>query len=174
MSGNLNSVLIDGNLTRDPEMKTTPRGTKVCNFGLASNRYYEQDNEKVKEVSFFEIESWARLADACAKHLDKGRGVRVSGRLKQDRWADQSGNARTKVKIVADQVIFKPSIKGKDKSEDNNSEDSKSEDSNIEEGASYDLAVAEGDPEAESEAEQRAAQKAGQKAAQKSAQRDKK
>ena len=53
MAGNLNSVLIDGNLTRDPELKTTTRGSRVCNFGLASNRYYEQDDEKVKEVSFF-------------------------------------------------------------------------------------------------------------------------
>jgi len=142
MSGNLNSILIDGNLTVDPELKTTPRGSKVCNFGLASNRYYEQDNEKVKEVSFFEIESWARLAEACANYLVKGRGVRVVGRLKQDRWTDQAGGIRNRIKIVAGHVIFKPSIK---KEGDGSSEDS------IESGASYDLdmAVAEGDPEAE-------------------------
>ena len=128
MSGNLNSVLIDGNLTRDPETRTTPRGSTVCNFGLASNRYYEQDDEKIKEVSFFEVESWARLADACSSHLSKGRGVRVVGRLKQDRWEDQEGNNRSRVKVVADHIIFKPRISKVDE-----------KDETIEEGEPYDL-----------------------------------
>ncbi|MGI9256374.1 MAG: single-stranded DNA-binding protein [Salinispira sp.] len=132
MSGNLNSVLIDGNLTRDPETKTTPRGSKICNFGLASNRYYEQNDERVKEVSFFEIESWSRLAEACGNHLTKGRGVRVVGRLKQDRWADPDGNARNRVKIVAEHIIFKPIITKPAEA-----------DNTIEEGTQYDLAVAE-------------------------------
>ena len=134
MAGNLNSVLIDGNLTRDPELKTTTRGSRVCNFGLASNRYYEQDDEKVKEVSFFEVESWSRLADACSNHLKKGRGVRVVGRLKQDRWADQEGNNRSRVKVVAEHIIFKPRI--------TKTVETGEEEDVIEDGESYDIAEA--------------------------------
>jgi single-strand DNA-binding protein len=111
MSSTLNSVLIDGNLTRDPELRSTPKGTKVCSFGLASNRFYEVNEERVKEVNFFDVESWAKLGEACANHLEKGRGVRVIGRLKQDRWQNEDGQNRSRVKIVADHIVFKPTIK---------------------------------------------------------------
>ena len=109
----LNSVLIEGNLTRDPEYSHTPKGTPVCNICVASNRYYRLDDEFQEEVSFFNVETWARLADACSDHLEKGRGVRVVGRLKQDRWQDQEGNPRSKVKIVAEHVEFKPVFRGR-------------------------------------------------------------
>lgn len=111
----LNSVLVEGNLTRDPELRATPNGTSVCGFGIASNRYYRREEEFQQEVSFFEVETWWRLAEVCAGKLEKGRGVRVVGRLKQDRWQDQEGNPRSKVKIVAEHVEFKPIFKGKDK-----------------------------------------------------------
>ena len=104
----LNSILVEGNLTRDPELKATPKGTPVCSFSVASNRFYKQDQEYQKEVSFFDVETWAKLAESCAEYLEKGRGVRVVGRLKQDRWQDQEGNPRSKVKIVAEHVEFKP------------------------------------------------------------------
>ncbi len=104
----LNSILVEGNLTRDPELKCTPSGTPVCAFSVASNRFYKQDQEYQKEVSFFDVETWAKLAESCAEYLEKGRGVRVVGRLKQDRWQDQDGNPRSKVKIVAEHVEFKP------------------------------------------------------------------
>ena len=110
----LNSILIEGNLTRDPELNHTPKGTPVCGFGVASNRFYKQDDEYQKEVSFFEVETWARLAEACSEHLEKGRGVRVVGRLKQDRWQDPEGNPRSKIKIVAEHVEFKPVFAKKD------------------------------------------------------------
>lgn len=113
----LNSILIEGNLTRDPELKATPKGTPVCSFSVASNRFYKQDEEYQKEVSFFDVEAWAKLAESCAEYLEKGRGVRVVGRLKQDRWQDQEGNPRSKVKIVAEHVEFKPVFTKKDDTE---------------------------------------------------------
>ena len=104
----LNSILLEGNLVRDPESKTLPTGSQVCNFAVASNRFYKQNDELEKEVSFFDVEAWSRLAQACAENLKKGRGVRVVGRLKQDRWTDPEGKSRSKVKIVAEHVEFKP------------------------------------------------------------------
>ena len=81
MLNNLNSVLIEGNLVRDPELKYSPKGAAVCSFALASNRYFKQDEETQKEVSFFDVTTWARLAEVCGEYLKKGRGVRVVGRL---------------------------------------------------------------------------------------------
>ncbi len=111
MLNNLNSVLIEGNLVRDPELKYTPKGAAVCSFALASNRYFKQDEETQKEVSYFDITTWARLAEVCGEYLKKGRGVRVVGRLKQDRWTSPEGQARSKVEIVAEHVEFKPQMK---------------------------------------------------------------
>ncbi len=104
----LNSILIEGNLTADPQLSETPKGTAICTFSIASNRFYHAEGETEKEVSFFEIEVWARLAEACAAALTKGSGVRVVGRLKQDRWTDADGTAHEKVRIVAEHVEFKP------------------------------------------------------------------
>jgi single-strand DNA-binding protein len=104
----LNSILVEGNLVRDPNLSKTPRGTQVCTFSLASNRYYRMDNQSQKEVSFFEIEVWSKLADTCAENLRKGRGVRVVGRLKQDRWADAEGKNHSRIKIIGEHVEFKP------------------------------------------------------------------
>ena len=105
----LNSILVEGNLTKDPTLSTTPKGTAVCNFSVASNRFYRSNDELQKEVSFFDVEVWSRLAERCADELHKGRGVRVVGRLKQDRWQDTEGNPRARVKIVAEHVEFRRS-----------------------------------------------------------------
>jgi primosomal replication protein N len=82
---NLNSILIEGNLVRDPEFRSTPKGTALCKFSLASNRFFRQDSDLEKEVSFFEAEAWGKLAETCNNQGRKGRGVRVVGRLKQER-----------------------------------------------------------------------------------------
>ena len=108
---NLNSILIEGNLTKDPVFTETPKGTAVCKFPIATNRYFKQEDEIQSEVSYFDIETWARLAEVCSDHLAKGRGVRVVGRLKQDRWNDNEGNAKSRIKIVAEHVEFKPVVK---------------------------------------------------------------
>lgn len=109
----LNSILIEGNVVRDAVIKETPRGTQVCTFSIASNRYYRQDDEFEQETSFFEVETWAKLADACGKNCLKGRGIRVVGRLKQDRWTSPEGKNFSKVKVVAEHVEFKPQFKNK-------------------------------------------------------------
>ncbi len=111
MLNNLNSIIVEGNLVRDPILKTTPNGHQVCSFSVASNRFYRQNEETEKEVSFFDVETWSRLAQTCAETLKKGRGVRVVGRLKQDRWEDASGKTQAKIKIVAEHVEFKPVFK---------------------------------------------------------------
>jgi single-strand DNA-binding protein len=108
MNNNLNSVLIEGNLVRDPVIKTTTKGTALCTFSLASNRYYRRNDAMEQEVSYFDIQTWGNLADDCYGNGKKGRGARVVGRLKQERWSDEDGKARSKVLIVAEHVEFKP------------------------------------------------------------------
>jgi len=103
----LNSVLIEGNLVRDPEKKELESGSKLCTFSVASNRFFNQDNEKKSEVSFFDVEVWNKTAELCLKTLSKGRGVRVVGRLKQERWADKEGHHHSRVKVVGENVEFK-------------------------------------------------------------------
>jgi single-strand DNA-binding protein len=111
---NLNSILIEGNLVREPLLRATPKGTSVCTFRLASNRYFKQDAGYEKEVSFFDVQTWSRLADACYNLGKKGRGVRVVGRLKEDRWSSSDGKPHSKVTIVAEHVEFRPMIKKED------------------------------------------------------------
>ncbi len=108
---NLNSIIVEGNLTRDPEYRLTPNGKPVCMLSVASNRYYKKDEETKEETSFFNVETWAKLADNCNQYLTKGRGVRVVGRLKQDRWTNAEGQNRERLKIVAEHIDFKPQYK---------------------------------------------------------------
>ena len=108
---NLNSILLEGNLVADPELRYTPKGAAVCSFRVACNRFYKQEEELQKEVSYFDVTAWNRLAEVCNEYLTKGRGVRVVGRLKQDRWEDGEGKTRSKVHIVAEHVEFKPKFK---------------------------------------------------------------
>ena len=112
---NLNSILIEGNLVKDPLLRSTPKGTQICTLRLASNRYYKQETGFEKEVSFFDVETWSRLAEACYAKAKKGRGVRVVGRLKQDRWNGPDGKPYSKVSIVAEHVEFRPEFKKDEK-----------------------------------------------------------
>jgi single-strand DNA-binding protein len=104
----LNNILIEGNLVRDPLLRSTTRGTPICTFRLASNRYYKQDTGFEKETCFFNVETWAKLAEYCYNTGRKGQGIRITGRLKQDRWKGQDGKAHSRVTIVAEHVSFKP------------------------------------------------------------------
>ena len=110
---NLNSILLEGNLTRDPELRYTPSdgtspGSPVCTLVVSTVRTYKVEGERHEEVSFVEATTWGKLATVCAEHLAKGRGVRVVGRIKQERWEDTDGNARSKIVIVAEHVEFQP------------------------------------------------------------------
>jgi single-strand DNA-binding protein len=108
---NLNSILLEGNLVRDPELSYTPKGTPVCTFSVATHRYFKQEEEYQEETSYFDVTVWNRLAEVCGQYLTKGRGVRVVGRLKQDRWENGEGKTRSKVHVIAEHVEFKPRAK---------------------------------------------------------------
>jgi single-strand DNA-binding protein len=108
---NLNSILIEGNLVKDPLFRSTAKGTSLCTFSLASNRYHKQDSGLEHEVGFFDVETWSKLAENCFNQGHKGRGVRVVGRLKQDRWSGPDGKQRSKITIVAEHVEFRPEFK---------------------------------------------------------------
>ena len=108
---NLNTILIEGNLVRDPEFKKSPTGTAICKFSIATMRSYKSGEGFEKETSFFDIETWAKLAEACREKGKKARSCRVVGRLKQDRWTDTDGKTRSKVVIVAEHVEFKAEFK---------------------------------------------------------------
>jgi single-strand DNA-binding protein len=108
---NLNSILIEGNLVKDPLFRSTTKGSSLCTFRLASNRYYKQDSGLEHEVSFFDVETWSKLAENCHNLGRKGRGVRVVGRLKEDRWAGADGKMRSRITIVAEHVEFRPDFR---------------------------------------------------------------
>jgi single-strand DNA-binding protein len=105
---NLNSVLVEGNLTKDPSLKVISTGTAVGKFTIAVNRFWKKDNEPQESVSYIDIEVWAGLAETCSQYLKKGRGVRIVGRLEQDRYILDVGTYKEKLKIVAEHVEFKP------------------------------------------------------------------
>jgi single-strand DNA-binding protein len=102
----LNMTVTEGRLTGDPVVKTTEKGTLLCTFSIAHNRYYRKGEDTEKETSFFDVEAWERTAELCRDLAVKGKLVRVSGRLKQDRWEDADGKHRARVLIVADRVEF--------------------------------------------------------------------
>jgi single-strand DNA-binding protein len=103
-----NKVLLMGNLTRDPEVRYTPKGTAIANLGLAVNRVYTTETgEQKEEVTFVDIEVWGRQAETAGQYLSKGRPVFVEGRLRLDSWEDkESGQKRNRLKVVAERVQF--------------------------------------------------------------------
>src|SRR5881398_3293124 len=99
-----NKVILLGNLTRDPEVRYTPKGSAVCDLGVAVNRQYNLDSgEKREEVTFVDVVLWSRLAEIAGEYLKKGRPVFIEGRLQLDTWDDkQSGQKRSKLKVVGE------------------------------------------------------------------------
>ncbi|MEM9423373.1 MAG: single-stranded DNA-binding protein [Spirochaetota bacterium] len=101
--GSTNSVIIQGNLVREPEISQLTGGTYVANFTVAVNRnYLKRDGTWHNEVSYFDCVAWAEEAQRCNNHLKKGHPVKVVGRLKQERWQDKEGNPHSKVKIISE------------------------------------------------------------------------
>lgn len=107
---NLNKVLLLGNLTRDPELRHTPKGSAVADFGLAVNRKVQDGSGGWKdETTFVDVTVWGSSAENAHKYLTKGRGVFIEGRLQMDVWDDKTtGQKRTKLKVVADNLQFLP------------------------------------------------------------------
>ncbi|MBE7412860.1 MAG: single-stranded DNA-binding protein [Leptospiraceae bacterium] len=103
---NIAHIVMDGNLTADPEAKKTPNGKNVTTFSIAVNHTDPKGDKEEGEVSFFDVEAWEKDGEACASYLKKGRKVTVIGTLRQDRWKTADGLSRQKYKIVASRVRF--------------------------------------------------------------------
>jgi len=104
---NLNKVMLIGNLTRDPEVRYTPKGTAVADIGLAINRYFQNDNgERQEETTFVDVTLWGKQAELAQQYLGKGRPVYIEGRLQLDSWQDKDGQKRNKLKIVCENMQF--------------------------------------------------------------------
>ncbi len=99
-----NRVILLGNLTRDPEVRYTPKGSAVCDLGLAVNRVYTTEGgEKREEVTYVDVVLWSRLAEIAGEYLKKGRPVFIEGRLQLDSWDDkQTGQKRSKLKVIGE------------------------------------------------------------------------
>ncbi|MCX6970467.1 MAG: single-stranded DNA-binding protein [Verrucomicrobia bacterium] len=103
---NVNKVILIGNVTRDPEVKFTPKGSAVADLGLAINRNYTLDNgEKREETTFVDVELWGRLAEIAGEYAKKGRPIYIEGRLRMDTWEDKtSGQKRSRMKVVGENL----------------------------------------------------------------------
>lgn len=101
----MNKVVLIGNLTRDPELRTTPGGVSLCTFSIAVNRNFTNSAGE-READFFNITVWRGLAENCAKYLAKGRKVGIAGSLQSRNYEDKDGNKRYTIDVVADDVEF--------------------------------------------------------------------
>ncbi|MFC1663037.1 single-stranded DNA-binding protein [Patescibacteria group bacterium] len=104
----LNKAMVIGNLTRDPESRSTPNGQNVCNFSIATNRIWkdQKTNERKQSVEYHNIVAWGKLADTCSQYLKKGKKAYIEGRLQTRTWEDQAGNKRNRTEIVAMNLIL--------------------------------------------------------------------
>jgi single-strand DNA-binding protein len=107
-ASNINVVVITGNLTRDPELRSTPGGTSVCKLRVAVNsrRKDGQTGEWVDKPNYFDVTVWGAQGENCANYLSKGRPVAIEGRLDWREWEDKEGNKRQGVEVIANSVQF--------------------------------------------------------------------
>ena len=105
---NFNKVILAGNMTRDPELRYTPKGTAIAKFGLAINRNWTgEDGQKREEVTFVDVDAFGKQAEVIGQYLRKGRPVLVEGRLKLDQWDDkQTGQKRSRLGVVLESFSF--------------------------------------------------------------------
>ena len=107
-ASNINRVIITGNLTADPELRSLPSGTALCKLRVACNtrRKDNSTNEWVDKPNYFDVTVWGAQGENCANYLSKGRGVAVDGRLEWREWESQDGSKRQAVEIIANSVQF--------------------------------------------------------------------
>ena len=109
----INKALLYGNLTRDPELKSLPSGTQVCEFGIATNRIWKDKNgQKQESADFHNIVVFGRQAELIKQYLRKGSGVFLEGRIQTRSWEAQDGTKRYRTEIVADRMQFGPKSGG--------------------------------------------------------------
>ena len=109
---NINRVIITGNLTRDPELRSTSGGTSVCSLRIAVNSRRKEGDQWVDKPNYFDITVWGSQGENCAQYLAKGRPVAIDGRLNWREWEDKEGNKRQTIDIIADSVQFLGSPQG--------------------------------------------------------------
>ena len=103
----LNKVFLMGNLTREPELRYTPGGAAVCEFGIAINRTFTSNNQTREEVCFVDIVVWGKSGELCQRYLSKGSQALIEGRLQYDQWEDKTtGRRSSRLRVVADNVQF--------------------------------------------------------------------
>jgi len=103
----LNKAQIIGNVTRDPEVRTTPQGQTVCSFGVATNLIWtDSSGQRQEKAEFHNIVAWRKLAEICGQYLKKGSKVYIEGRLQTRTWDDQNGVKRNRTEIIADNMIL--------------------------------------------------------------------
>lgn len=102
----INKVMLLGNLTRDPELKYTPKGTAVCTMGLATNRTWVVDGQSKDDVQYHNLVAWNKLAELCGKLLSKGKKIYIEGRLSYREYTGKDGVARKTTEIVIDDFIL--------------------------------------------------------------------
>jgi single-strand DNA-binding protein len=105
---NLNKVMLIGNLTRDPELRVTPKGTAICTFSIAVNRKFKDDSGgEREEVTYIDIEAWGKSGENISKYCTKGRPLFVEGRLRLDQWEDKTTKEkRSRMKVVLENFQF--------------------------------------------------------------------
>lgn len=105
---NLNKCMLMGNLTKDPELRVTPKGTAICQFSIAINRKYKDAaGADCEEVTYVDIEAWGKTGENVAKYMTKGHPIFVEGRLRLDVWEDKTTKEkRSRMKVVCDNVQF--------------------------------------------------------------------
>ena len=105
---NLNKVMLIGNLTRDPELRVTPKGTAICTFSLAVNRKFKDESGgEREEVTYVDIEAWGKSGENISKYCTKGRPLFVEGRLRLDQWEDKNTKEkRSRMKVVCENFQF--------------------------------------------------------------------
>lgn len=112
----LNSLILEGNVCKEPEIKEINGERNLATFSIAVNRYYKKsDGDFEQEVSYFDIEVWgSNYVKMVSEKAEKGSGVRVVGRLKQNRWQDQSGKWQSRVSVVAEHIEFRGKVEKKE------------------------------------------------------------
>lgn len=111
---NFNKVILAGNLTRDPELRYTPKGTAIARIGMAINRTWKNETGETKEeVTFVDVDAWGRQAEVISQYLKKGRPILIEGRLKLDQWEDKNTKQKqSKLRVVLEGFQFLDSGRG--------------------------------------------------------------